>query len=71
MNNYQKISCEDHSIYELVIMRGQSMKVEINGEIIRIKPIDLLTKESQEFLIFIDELGDKKEIRADQISIQR
>lgn len=54
MSSYQRISCEDHSIYELVIMRTQSMRVVIEGKLVRIKPIDLVTRKGAEFLIFID-----------------
>ena len=71
MSSYQRISCEDHSIYELVIMRTQSMRVVIEGKLVRIKPIDLVTRKGAEFLIFIDENGQKKLCRADLISIQK
>jgi transcriptional antiterminator Rof (Rho-off) len=71
MSSYQRISCEDHSIYELVIMRTQSMRVVIEGKLVRIKPIDLVTRKGAEFLIFIDENGQKQLSRADLISIQK
>ena len=71
MSTYQRISCEDHSIYELVIMRTQSMRVVIEGKLIRIKPIDLITQKGAEFLIFVDENDQKQQCRADLISIQK
>ena len=71
MSSYQRISCEDHSIYELVIMHTQSMRVVIEGKLVRIKPIDLVTRKGAEFLIFIDENGQKQLCRADLISIQK
>ncbi len=71
MSTYQRISCEDHSIYELVIMRTQSMRVVIEGKLVRIKPIDLVTQKGAEFLIFDDENGQKQQCRADLISIQK
>jgi transcriptional antiterminator Rof (Rho-off) len=71
MNTYQKISCEDHSIYELVIMRAQSMKVSIDGKIVRIKPVDIVTKKGVEFLMFIDDCNHQQKIRADLIIIQK
>ncbi|MEJ6558276.1 MAG: transcriptional antiterminator, Rof [Candidatus Thioglobus sp.] len=71
MSSYQRISCEDHSIYELVIMRTQSMRVVIEGKLVRIKPIDLVTRKGAEFLIFIDENDQKQLSRADLISIQK
>lgn len=32
MSDYQRISCEAHSVYELAIMRNQSIEVTINGK---------------------------------------
>jgi len=71
MSDYQKISCEDHSIYELVIMRGYSMRVEIDGRVVRIKPTDISTKNGAEFISFVNEAGKKCEIRADQVIIKK
>ena len=65
MSEYQRISCEAHNIYELVIMRGYSMRVEIDGRVVRIKPTDISTKNGAEFISFVDEAGKKCEIRAD------
>lgn len=71
MSTYQRISCEDHSIFELVIIRAQSMKVVIEGKLVRIKPINLITQKGTEFLIFVDEYGQKQRFRADLINIQK
>jgi len=71
MSDYQSISCEEHSIYELAIMRGYSMQVEINGEVVRIKPTDIVTKSGAEFVVFIDEDNKTQEIRADLVSVQK
>ncbi len=68
---YQKISCADHSTYELVIMRGQSIRVVINKESQIIKPLDIVTKSDAEFLIFLDENNTKQELRADKVIIEK
>ena len=52
MSDYQRISCEAHSIYELAIMRGQSISVEIDGKVVGIKPTDIVTKSGAEFVVF-------------------
>ncbi len=67
MSNYQRISCEAHSVYELAIMRGQSIKVIIDGKSRIIQPKDIVTKSGEEFLIFINENGKKQELRADKV----
>jgi hypothetical protein len=52
-------------------MRGQSISVEIDGKIVRIKPTDIVTKSGAEFVIFIDKDNKLQEIRADLVSIQK
>jgi transcriptional antiterminator Rof (Rho-off) len=70
MSDYQRISCETHSIYELAIMRGQSMQVNINGRTQTIQPKDIITKISAEYLIFMDEDNVQQELRADKVVMQ-
>jgi len=71
VSEYQRISCEAHSVYELAIMRGQSISVEIDGKVVGIKPTDIVTKRGIEFLIFISETGKQYERRADQVIIKK
>ncbi|HAP45608.1 MAG TPA: hypothetical protein DCQ66_04115 [Gammaproteobacteria bacterium] len=70
MSDYQRISCETHSIYELAIMRNQSMQVNIDGRTQTIQPKDIITKISAEYLIFMDEDNVQQELRADKIILQ-
>ena len=67
MSDYQRISCEIHSVYELAIMRNQSMQVNIDGRTQTIQPKDIITKISAEYLIFRDENNVQQELRADKI----
>jgi transcriptional antiterminator Rof (Rho-off) len=71
MSEYQRISCEAHSVYELAIMRGQSISVVMDGRVVRIKPTDISTKNGAEFLTFTDKDGKIQEIRADLVDIQK
>ena len=70
MRDYQRISCEAHSIYELAIMRGQSIQVSIDGNTQIIQPKDVLTKAGAEYLIFVDENNIQQELRADLIVVK-
>ncbi len=70
MSDYQRISCEDHSIYELAIMRFQSIKVLIGNKEQTIKPKDIVAREGVEFLSYTDEQGGDQQIRADYVTIQ-
>ncbi len=67
MSDYQRISCEAHSLYELAIMRNQSMQVMIDGKPQTIQPKDIMTKVGMEYLVFIDENDVLQELRADKI----
>ncbi len=69
MSDYQTISCEAHSMYELAIMRGQSIQVSIDGDMKIIQPKDILTKTGAEYLIFVDENNVQQELRADLIIV--
>ena len=70
MSDYQRISCEAHSIYELAIIRGQSIQVSIDGNMQIIQPKDILTKVGAEYLIFVDENNIQQELRADAIAVE-
>ncbi|MBW5290291.1 MAG: hypothetical protein Rsou_1842 [Candidatus Ruthia sp. Asou_11_S2] len=70
MKSYLQISCEDHSAYELAIMRSQSIKVLIDETIQVIRPKNIITKSTEEFLIFLDEQGVEQELRVDKITIK-
>ncbi len=69
MSDYQRISCEAHSLYELAIIRSQSMQVIINGNAQTIQPKDIMTKSGIEYLVFIDENNVLQELRADKITL--
>jgi len=70
MSDYQGISCKIHSIYELAIMRGQSIQVAVNGNSQTIQSKDILTKAGAEYLTFVDENNTQQELRADTITLK-
>ena len=73
-NNYQPISCELYSEYELAIMHGQKIKLvwKEDGQIniAYVTPLDLRTQEHQEFLIAQDHNQQLLRIRLDFIRSQ-
>lgn len=69
---YIPISCAQHSDYELAIMHGKKLSVQwrrtdntITTAIL--KPFDVVTSNSAEFLLAHDENGTSKKIRLDKI----
>lgn len=68
-NNYTPISCANHSVFELAIMRQQQLKVSIDQTIQTITPKDMLTKSGEEFIVFIDEKSNERKLRADKITL--
>ena len=78
MNNdethYQPISCELYSEYELAIMHGNKIKLvwqeNDQTQIATITPLDLKTRDHQEFLVAEDHQRQPLEIRLDYIRTQ-
>ena len=69
--DYVSISCATHSEYELVILHRQKLRlVWHEGNVIHdrvILPLDLQTRNHEEFLIGRDETGASVTIRLDHI----
>ena len=74
-NNYQPISCELYSEYELAIMHGQKVKLvwheQGQSRIATVMPLDLVTRDHQEFLIAEDHQREPLQIRLDFIRSQQ
>ena len=64
MSDYQSISCEAHSIYEIAIMRNQSIQVSIDGRDQTIQPKDIVSKSDVKYLIFVGENNIQQELQA-------
>jgi transcriptional antiterminator Rof (Rho-off) len=64
MSDYQSISCEAHSIYEIAIMRNQSIQMSIDGRDQTIQPKDIVSKSDVKYLIFVGENNIQQELRA-------
>jgi len=69
---YQPISCSLHSEYELAIMHGRILKLkwhDENGEVLskKLKPVEIKTRDKQEFLVAWDVNNVIYEIRLDKI----
>ena len=70
-DNYQPISCSDYDIYEIAIMRGQSLELswlDDRGQHQQgvFKPLNLHIREGAEFLVVETDSG-MKEMRLDKI----
>jgi len=70
-SNYQPISCETYSEFELAIMRQHKLKMvwRIQGQthIATVLPLDLITREQQEFLLVEDHTDNTFQVRLDHI----
>lgn len=73
-SQYQPISCELYSEFELAIMHGTKVKLvwqeSEQTNIATVTPIDLLTREHQEFLVAEDHHRQRLEVRLDHIRAQ-
>ncbi len=77
MNEYQPVDCNFHSELELAIMHKKIFKIswnkqgekndEKNDLAQMCKPIDLVTRNHEEFLIIEDQESVRSEVRLDHI----
>jgi Rho-binding antiterminator len=70
--DYTPIDCSLYSEYELAILHGKQLRVswrdaEGPPRIEVLTPVDLRTRQGEEFLVAIDPLGTEREIRLDRI----
>lgn len=74
MSEYKPVTCAFHSELELSILQ----RVEISlrwrkpgGELVqaRVRPLDLVTRNSEEFLLIQQENGQQEEIRLDYVEL--
>ena len=70
--DYKPIDCSLYSEYELAIMHGTRLQLSWRDAVgtSRIEvlvPVDLRTRQGEEFLVAIDSLGAEREIRLDRI----
>ncbi len=70
--DYQPVDCGFHSELELAIMHDRRLTIrwqQADGAAQQqsLKPIDLITRQHQEFLVYEDEAGQRDEIRLDNL----
>ena len=75
-DQYQPISCELHSQYELAIMHKNKLELSwIENDVLveqsNIQPLDVLTRDKAEYLVAINEDNEKLFLRLDQITKMR
>jgi transcriptional antiterminator Rof (Rho-off) len=70
-DRYRPVSCASHSEYELHIIRKQHLLLEWEdsggNQRCRVLPVDLQTRQGEEYLIFVNAHGDRQRVRLDRI----
>ena len=71
-NPYVPVACATHSEYELFIMHRNHLQLTWSDEpgnkhVAVVLPIDLITKDGQEFLLVENKEGKQQRIRLDRI----
>ncbi len=72
MSDYQAISCDLHSRYELMIMRRQRLRVSGRSDRgeerdLEVLPLDIVSRSGEEFLLVETREGERLEFRLDRI----
>jgi Rho-binding antiterminator len=74
--DYKPIDCSLYSAYELAIMHRTRLQLSWRDaagspRIGVLLPLDLRTRQGEEFLVAIDHLGAEREIRLDRIIVSK
>ena len=74
MSDYKPVDCGFHSELEVAIMHGSTLKVRYHqpnqpAQELLIKPIDLQTRQHEEYLIFENQQGNRNELRLDYLQV--
>lgn len=69
---YHPIPCADYSRYEAAIVQNRYLRLAWQDEqnflqLHKVKPVDLLTRASEEFIIVLDEENHRHQVRLDYI----
>ncbi len=69
---YHPIPCADYSRYECAIVQHQQLRLAWQDkrnllQLHTVRPVDLLTRASEEFIIVLDEENHRHQVRLDYI----
>lgn len=72
MSDYRPIDCSVYDQYELAIMRRRRLMLGWRDEagfarLDRVSPVDLRTRDGEEFLVFVNSAGEQLAVRLDRI----
>jgi Rho-binding antiterminator len=72
MSDYRPIDCSVYDQYELAIMRRRRLMLGWRDEagltrLDRVSPVDLRTRDGEEFLVFVNSAGEELAVRLDRI----
>lgn len=72
MSDYRPVDCSVYDRYELAIMRRRRLMLGWRDEagfarLDRVAPLDLRTRDGEEFLIFLNSVGEEQTVRLDRI----
>ncbi len=69
---YHPIPCAEYSRYECAIVQNQRLRLAWDDgsnllQLHRVKPLDLFTRASEEFIVILDEENRQHQVRLDYI----
>jgi len=67
VSDYQPIPCSDHERLEFAALKKQWLDVRVGGEVQRLLPLDVYTRDGAEWLLAQSESGDQLTLRLDSL----
>lgn len=65
---YQPIPCAQHERLEFAALKRQWLDAKVNGQVMRLLPLDVFTREGAEWLLADSEHGEQLTLRLDRLS---
>jgi len=67
VSDYRPIACSDHERLEFAALKKQWLDVRVGGEVQRLLPLDVYTRDGAEWLLAQSESGDQLTLRLDSL----
>jgi Rho-binding antiterminator len=67
LSDYRPIACADHERLEFAALTRQWLEIRVDGEVQRLLPLDVYTRDGAEWLLAQTESGEQLTVRLDSL----
>lgn len=70
MSDYRPIACADHERLEFAALTRQRLQIRVDGELLRVLPLDIYAREGTEWMQAETESGERLTLRLDSFELE-